>query len=695
MDLSTKYNPKNIESKLYDKWIKLFKIENQKNKNYYIALMAPPNITGNLHMGHALQNILLDVLLRYKRMKGFKIIWLPGIDHAGIATQYVVERELKKEGLTRYDLGREEFIKRVWQWKEKNGNDIINQFKKLGICPDWSKIKFTLDKKYIDWVEKSFIEYYNKGWIYRDYRAVNFCPRCQTSLSDLELNYKEEEGIFYYIKYPIKDSNEFITIATTQPETMLGDVALAINPNDTRYLKYLGKIALLPIIKRELLIIADNRVDPKFGTGIIKVTPAHSLIDYEISLKHHLEIIPVINEQGKIINIKEFEGLSFIEARRKIIEILKNENLLEKEEIITHFVPYCDRCGTLIQVIPLQEWFLKMSSLANLAKKSIKNREIIFIPNRFKRISLNWLKNIRDWCISRKIWWGQRLPVWYCQICDNYIVCQKKPKSKCKKCNKNKWKRSEEVFDTWFSSALWPFAILYTPKEKKWYPTDIVFTARDILNLWITRMIFSGIFFMKKPPFKFVYVHPTVLTKEGKRMSKSLGTGIDPLDLINKYSIDSLRFGLIWQTSNLQDLRFDESAIEAGYKFSNKAYNAVRFFLIRYPQMKKSKKLSKKDEKIISEFNKTLKFIEINIENLNFSKALKKFYDFFWNNFCSQYIESCKEETKNNPEVLKNIIINSLKILSIFMPFLSDYLWQIINQKKDKYLINEKWPQKI
>ncbi|GIW66194.1 MAG: valine--tRNA ligase [Candidatus Parcubacteria bacterium] len=694
MNLPPRYNPKEIEDKIYQKWLDYFKIENQKGENYYIALMAPPNITGNLHMGHALQNILLDILLRYKRMKGFRIVWIPGLDHAGIATQYVVEKEIKKEGLTRFNLGRDKFIKKIWQWKEKNGDTIINQFKKLGISPDWSRIKFTLDKEYVKWVERAFIEYYKKGWIYRDYRAVNFCPRCKTSLSDLEIDYKEEENTLYYIKYQLKNTDDFLTVATTRPETMLGDVALAINPNDSRYLKYLGKVAILPILNRELLIIADKRVDPNFGTGIIKVTPAHSLIDYEISIKHNLPIIPVIDEDEKIINIKQFNGLFFLKAREEIVNILKNNNLLEKEEKVISSIPHCSRCNSLIQVIPSKEWFLKMSFLADLAKNAIKKRQVIFIPNRFKKICLEWLKNIRDWCISRKLWWGQTIPVWYCKKCDNYLVSDKKPKLNCKKCKNVNWIRSEEVFDTWFSSALWPFAILYSKQEKKWYPSNIVFTARDILNLWIVRMIFSGIFFMKKSPFKFVYVHPTVLTKEGKRMSKSLGTGIDPLELIDKYSADALRFGLTWQTSNLQDLRFDESAIEAGYKFSNKVYNAVRFFIIRYPQMKKRGGFSKEDKKIISEFNKSLKFINKNIENLNFSKALKNFYDFFWYQVCDKYIESCKEGTKNNPEVLKIIIFNSLKILSIFMPFLAYYLWQII-ENKNKNLFFEKWPQQI
>jgi valyl-tRNA synthetase len=694
MNLDSKYHPKKIEENIYKKWLPYFKFENQKSGPTYIALMAPPNITGYLHMGHALQNILLDTLLRYKRMKGWRIVWLPGIDHAGIATQYVVEKELKKQGLTRFDLGRKKFIKKIWEWKKKNGETILNQFKKLGLSPDWSRVKFTLDKEYVKWVEKAFIDYYRKGWLYRAYRAVNFCPSCGTSLSDLEIDYQEKEEFLYYIKYQLKDANEFLTVATTRPETLLGDVALAINPNDQRYLKYLGKTAILPLIERELLIIADNKINPQFGTGIVKITPAHSLVDYEISLKHNLPLIQVINEKGEIINVPQFNGLKTLEARKKIIEILKEKNLLDKEEKFIHQVPHCSRCGHLIEIIPSKEWFLKMTYLSQLAKKAIKKREVIFVPQRFKKIAVNWLNNIYDWCISRKIWWGQTLPVWYCQNCDNHYVSTQKPKSNCRLCKKRKWVKSDEVFDTWFSSALWPFAILYTPKEKKWYPAQIVFTARDIINLWIVRMIFSGSYFMKKSPFKFVYVHPTVLTKEGKRMSKSLGTGIDPLELIDKYSSDALRFGLIWQNSGLQDLRFDEVFIETGYRFANKFYNAVRFYLMKADQLSKKEGFSKEDKKIISQFNLTLRFVEKNIDNFNFDKALKKFYDFFWHQVCDQYIESCKKDSKNNPEVLRAVILNSIKILSIFMPFLAEYLWQLIGASKN-LLILEKWPQQI
>jgi valyl-tRNA synthetase len=587
----TRYNPLEFEEKIYKFWIPYFKPRNKGKR--FIILIAPPNITGSLHMGHALENIILDVIWRYRKMNGYDSIWIPGIDHAGIATQNVVEKELKKEGLTRFDLGREKFIQRVWQWKEKYGGVILEQFKKLGLSLDWSRVKFTLDKKYIDWVEKAFITYYKKGYVYRDLRPVNFCPRCQTSLSDLEVEYKETEGDLYYLRYPLKNEG-YVTIATTRPETMLGDVALAINPKDEKNFHLVGKIAILPILQRELPIIVDSRVDPKFGTGILKITPAHSLIDYEISLRHELSMISVIDENAKMNeNAGEFVGLDYLTAREKIVSKLQTLGLIEKIEKIKHNLPFCDRCKSEIQVIPSKEWFLKMKDLADLAIKAVKNKEVEIFPARFKKPYFDWLRNIRDWCISRKIWWGQQMPVWYCKNCGDeaFVVSQKRPKVKCPKCKNKDWQRTEEVFDTWFSSALWPFAILYTGAEKKFYPADLVSSARDILHLWITRMIFSGKFFMKKTPFKFVFIHPTILTKEGKRMSKSLGTGIDPLELIEKYGTDALRFGILWQMSAHQDLRFDPLPVDQGQKFLNKIWNAYRFYFLNIENLKKDRKI--------------------------------------------------------------------------------------------------------
>ena len=687
----TRYNPLEFEEKIYKFWLLYFKPKTSAKKNF-IILIAPPNVTGTLHMGHSLENIILDTLARYKKMKGFNVVWLPGIDHAGIATQNVVEKELKKEGLTRFDLGREKFIERVWQWKEKYGHIILEQFKKLGLSLDWSRIRFTMDKKYVEWVEKAFIEYYKKGLIYRALRPVNFCPRCQTSLSDLEIEYQEREGNLYFIKYPLKNENRFIVVATTRPETMLGDTALAINPRDEKNFDLVGKIAILPIVNRELPIILDQRVDPKFGTGVLKVTPAHSFIDYEISLRHSLPLISVINENAKMNeNALEFQGLDYLTAREKIVEKLKNLNLIEKIEIIKHNLPTCERCGTEIQVIPSKEWFLKMKDLAKLAFQAVKKKEVEIYPHKFKKPYFAWLRNIYDWCISRKIWWGQVMPVWYCQNDDEYIVSRKKPKQKCPKCKEQKWRRTEEVFDTWFSSALWPFAILYTKKEKKWYPADIVASAREILHLWITRMIFSGKFFMKDVPFKTAFIHPTVLTKEGKRMSKSLGTGIDPLELISKYGTDSLRFGLLWQMTAHQDLRFDESPILQGQKFLNKIWNAYRFYsIIRGSRNKiqdsKNTQLSSYDKKILASLKSTKKFVEKKIEVYEFGLALKRIYKFFWNELCDNYLESWKGETKNSIKVFDYVMLESLKLLHPFLPHLTQLLYLILYKNKPLFL---------
>ncbi|MER3570313.1 MAG: valine--tRNA ligase [Patescibacteria group bacterium] len=681
---NTRYNPFEFEEKIYNYWVPYFKAK--KGKKFFIILIAPPNITGSLHMGHTLENIILDIIARYKRLKGFNIVWFPGTDHAGIATQYVVEKELKKEGLNRFILGKEKFLERVWQWVDKYGNVILDQFKKLGLSLDWSRKKFTLDKKYVWWVEEAFIRYYKAGLIYRALRPVNWCPRCFTSLSDLEIEYKERVDKLYYIKYPLKDGG-YLTIATTRPETMLGDTGVAVNPKDERYQDLIGKKVILPLINRELIVVSDLRVDPKFGTGILKVTPAHSLIDYEIGLRHDLEIVSVIDEYGKMNeNAGSFKGLDYLQAREKIINELEKLNLIEKIEKINHLVPFCSRCDTELQIIPSYEWFLKMDKLAKLAIEAVKKNEVEIIPLRFKKPYFDWLKNIRDWCISRKLWWGQTIPVWFCKNCGekSYVVDRRKPKKKCKICKKNNWQKTEEVFDTWFSSALWPFAILSTEQEKKYYPADLVSSARDILHLWITRMIFSGKYFMKKSPFKKVFIHPTVLTKEGKRMSKSLGTGIDPLDLIQKYGTDALRFGIIWQLSAHQDLRFDQVPLEQGQKFLNKIWNAYRFYVLTKEKFanQKNKKISQADRKIIKSLENTKNFVEKSIEKFELGLALKRIYKFFWNEVCDFYLESWKGETKNNLQVLDKVMIDSLKLLHPFLPHITQLIYFALGNKK-------------
>jgi valyl-tRNA synthetase len=711
-ELPKTYNPKEVEDKIYNFWLKsgFFNPDKLpgKRKKPFVIVLPPPNITGTLHMGHALNSTIQDILIRWKRLQGFKTLWLPGTDHAGIATQNVVERELKKEGLSRFDLGREKFLERVWQWKEKYGNIILEQLKKIGVSCDWSRTRFTMDEKYSQAVREAFLHYFKKGLIYRQKRVVNWCPRCQTSLSDLELEYREEKGKLWYIKYPLAKSmkyevrrnedenlqnfrlqtSNFIVVATTRPETMLGDTAVAVNPKDKRYKDLVGQKAVLPLVGREIPIIADRLVDPKFGTGAVKITPAHDLTDYEIGLRNNLKIIQVIDENGKITKEAPaaYQGLSALEAREKVIADLKSQNLIEKIEDYLHQVPYCYRCQTKIEVIPSWQWFLKMNNLAKMAMKVVRERKIKFIPKNFEKIYFDWLKNIRDWCISRQIWWGHKIPL----------------------------KGVEDVLDTWFSSALWPFAIFDKKKDlKKFYPTDILCTDRGIINLWVARMIFSGMEFMKKIPFRIVYIHPTVLTREGKRMSKSLGTGVDPLNLIEKYGADATRFGIAYQIMGGQDIKFVEDNILMGRKFCNKIWNASRFVLMNKPPriyadlgslrsqggLTRTKNLTATDKRILKALNKTIKSVNKDLGNFQFGKAAHKLYDFFWHDFCDIYIEKSKEQLQTSEfklqtsKVLLFVLLNSLILLHPFIPFITEEIYQKLPIKnKKKSLMIENWP---
>lgn len=708
MDLPKTYDPKKVEDKIYCFWQKsgFFNPDKlpKRHKKPYTIVIPPPNITGTLHMGHALNATCQDILIRWKRLQGFKTLWLPGTDHAGIATQVVVEKELKKEGFSRFDLGREKFIKRVWQWKEKYGGIILEQLKKLGCSLDWSRTVFTLDKNYCRAVETAFLHYYKKGWIYRGKRVINWCSRCATSLSDLELEYKEETSKLWYIRYPLKEQKtenkeQYIMVATTRPETMLGDTAVAINPNDKRYKKLIGQKVVLPLANRIIPIIADKLVDPKFGTGAVKVTPGHDLADFEIGLRNNLETIQVIDEEGKITKEAPlaYQNLSVLEARQKVVEDLKMLSLLEKIEDYTHKIPHCDRCKTVVELIPSEQWFLKMKELAKLAEKPVKQRKIKFHPKSFEKGYFDWLKNIRDWCVSRQIWWGHKIPL----------------------------KGVEDVLDTWFSSALWPFVTLdWSPiktnlmggKPKKtsdldrFYPTDVLSTDRGIINLWVARMIFSGMEFMKKIPFKDVYIHATVLTREGKRMSKSLGTGIDPINLIEKYGADATRFGIAYQIMGGQDIRFVEDNILMGKKFCNKIWNASRFLLMQKPPLidadkirrltlMKSKSLTLADKRILKTLDKTIKSVNRDLEGFRFGQAAHKLYDFFWHDFCDRYIEESKKPRKNVSEILRGkqillyVLLTSIKLLHPFIPFITEEIYQKLPIKnKKKSLMIEQWP---
>jgi len=709
-ELSKKYVPSEVETKIYKNWEESGYFRPKKAKNKYVAFMAPVNITGNLHIGHALENTLLDVLVRRKRMQGIETLWLPGSDHAGIATQNVVEKELKKEGLSRQDIGKDEFIKRVWQWREKYGGIILNQFKRLGLSVDWSRSRFTMDKEYQEAVKVAFKHYQEKGWIYKGRRLINWCPRCGTALSDLEVEHKEKKGKLWYLRYPLKeqrkkekrvDKHQYIIVATTRPETMLGDTAVAVHPEDKRYRQFIGKTIILPLVNREIPIVADNSINKEFGTGAVKVTPAHSSADFDIAQRNNLPLIQIINEKGRITEQagKEFKGLSISDARKKIIETLKKEELFEKEENYIHNISVCYRCGTSIEPLISSQWFLKMETLAKIAIDAVKSKQVRIYPEKWEKSYFNWLENIKDWCISRQIWWGHEMPI----------------------------ENSDDVLDTWFSSALWPFASLGWPQNckefsngvckepqddlSKFYPGDIISSAPEILYLWHIRMIFSGMEFMRRAPFKTIYIHPTVLTKEGKRMSKSLGTGIDPLDLIQEYGADATRFGLLWMTGTNQAIRFNSDNIIMGQKFCNKLWNATRFILMnKSTQISADGKdrseqvnLTNDDKKILSDLRETTKSVNNYLNKFRFDKATETLYEFFWHDFCDIYIEKTKpylkedikiEDKKRTQSVLFYVLLTSLKLLHPFIPFITEEIYQKlpIKDKKESLMI-ENWPK--
>ncbi len=713
------YDPKTTEEIIYKFWEEsdFFKpvtldAKRQASDKTYSIHLPPPNVTGSLHMGHALNVTLSDILIRYHRMRGDKTVWFPGTDHAGIATQNVVEKSLKKEGVSRWDLGREKFVEKVWEWKEKYGDIIISQLKKLGASCDWSRVRFTMDPEYADRVKKVFIHYYEKGLIYRGKRVVSWCTACQTSLSDLEIEYKEEKTKLWHIKYPIvmeaqvnkKESGgtyvvnpEYIVVATTRPETMLGDSAVAVNPKDERYKNIVGKKVLLPIQNREIPIVTDEKIDMAFGTGAVKVTPAHDLLDAEIGERHKLPFIQVINERGKMTAEagKEFEGLKIVETREKVVAELDKLGLIIKTEDYTHNLAICYRSATPIEPLLSDQWFLKMEELAKKTIKAVKSGKTKIIPENFEKVLLDWMENVRDWCISRQIWWGHQLPVYFCKQEANsksdppasgsnpkqFIVAVEKP-VKCPFCKNCVMEQSADILDTWFSSALWPFAGLSEKDLKDFYPSSVLITARDIINLWVARMIFSGLEFMKEVPFPETLIHATILTKEGKRMSKSLGTGIDPLGLIEKYGADATRFGIIWQAMGTQDVHWDEAAVVAGRKFANKLWNISRFCQGKIGnakfQMPNSKqisklKLQKEDEEILEKFKNLKQEVEKGIEGYDFGPTLHKIYDFIWHEFADKYIEATKQrEDENVKMTLGYLLAESLKQLHPFMPFITE-----------------------
>ena len=736
------YDPKTVEPKIYETWEKsgffnpdnLPTSKNQKLKasakggsafggKRYVVYMPLPNVTGSLHMGHALDNTAPDVLIRYYRMRGRKTLWLPGTDHAGIATQYVVEKELKKEGKTRFDLGREKFIERVWEWKEKYGDIILGQLKKLGVSADWSRTRFTMDKEYSEDVLKAFVHYYKNGLIYQGLRTVNWCPRCSTSLSELELEYTEGPAKLYYIRYGP------FSLATVRPETKFGDTALAVNPRDSRYGSYVGKTLEVdsldtegdldkPRLKKiKLVVVADEAVDQNFGTGVVKVTPAHDLTDFEIGERHKLPMTQVIDARGRMNeNAGKYAGMKAQEAREKIAADLRAVGLIEKEEDYINRVSKCYRCGTTIEPIPSKQWFLKMGGLAKKAIAAVKNGRVKIAPENFNKTYFNWLSNIRDWTISRQIWWGHQIPVWFCKNQqefefkskklkvksgkEKFAVSIEKPKT-CPICKSCEMAQSEDVLDTWFSSALWPFAGLTEKDRKKYYPGNLVSNAREILNLWDARMIFSGLEFMGRVPFKNALIHGTILTKEGKRMSKSLGTGIDPLKYVEEHGADATRFAVLWQASG-QDIRWDESAVFAGKKFANKIWNAARFVIeksegIKYESDRKPSAKTEEDGVILKKLESLRKQVSEYIEGLEFSKPLHEIYEFFWHDFCDKYLEASKSQLQNEKlkENTKRVLIRalgeSLKTIHPFMPFITEEIWRHLPKKEENLLMVQKW----
>ena len=708
-DIPSRYDPKTTEDKWYGFWEskKYFSAKPDSKKKPFTIVIPPPNVTGILHMGHALNNTIQDILIRYHRMKGEESLWMPGTDHAGIATQNVVEKSIAKEGLKRQDLGRKKFIERVWVWREQYGSTIIKQLKKLGASCDWDRLRFTMDEEYSKSVIEVFVKLYEKKLIYRGSYIINWCPRCQTALSDEEAPHHELQGNLYYLKYPLKDDpDEFITVATTRPETMLGDTAVAVNPKDKRYKKLIGKTLILPLVNREIKIIADPIVDMKFGTGAVKVTPAHDPNDYAMGKKHDLEFINVMHPDARMNELAgEYKDMDRFEAREVIIEDLKEKGLLEKVEPHPLSAGHCYRCHTIIEPYLSKQWFVKMKPLAKPAIEAVKKGKIKFHPNRWTKVYLNWMENIQDWCISRQIWWGHRIPVYYCKECEEVMVAKSHPE-KCHKCGSANIYQDEDVLDTWFSSWLWPFATFHWPKESEelnyFYPTSALVTAPEIIFFWVARMIMAGYEFKKDKPFSDVYIHGTVRDIEGKKMSKSLGNIIDPLEIINEYGTDALRFSLISITAQGQDVFLSKERFEQGRNFANKIWNASRFILMNLDQTQvkvdlceyvKKEDLSLANRWILSRYYSTLKEVNKNLDNFKFNEAANLLYAFFWHEFCDWYLELIKPDIKShqNQVVMYKILEKFLRTIHPFMPFITEEIWQQLPHQGDSIMI-QPWP---
>ncbi len=710
-ELPKVYEPKEVESSIYEMWEKggYFHAEKDENKKPFTIVMPPPNVTGQLHMGHAMDATLQDTLIRFKRMQGYNALWIPGVDHAGIATQIKVEEVLRKEGKTRYDLGREKFLERVWDWKRQYGNRIVEQQKKLGSSCDWERSRFTMDEGCSKAVREVFVSLYEKGLIYKGSRIINWCPHCATALSDAEVEYVDKPGHLWHLRYPLSDGSGDVIVATTRPETMLGDSGVAVNPADERYQSIVGKTCILPLMNKEIPIVADDYVDMAFGTGCVKMTPAHDPNDFEVGLRHNLEVIRVIDDNGKINALGgQYEGLDRYEARKKIVADLEEQGYLVKVEAHQHNVGTCYRCHNDVEPLISAQWFVKMKPLAKEAIRVVKEGETRFVPERFSKTYLNWMENVRDWCISRQLWWGHQIPAWYCADC-GHVTVSREDAACCAKCGSKNIERDPDVLDTWFSSALWPFETLGWPEKTEdldyFYPTDVLVTGYDIIFFWVARMIFSGCEHAQKTPFHTVLIHGLVRDDQGRKMSKSLGNGIDPLEIIEKYGCDALRMNMVTGNSPGNDMRFYTERCEAMRNFANKLWNASRYVLQNLEEGAKNElpaleKLEISDKWILSKLNTLIAEVTENLEKYELGIAVQKIYDFIWDCYCDWYIELTKarlygeepERKETARQVLVYVLDQFLRLLHPFMPFITEEIWQSIPHEGEALIVAQ-WPK--
>jgi len=713
-ELAKTYDPKGIEDRIYQNWLdkKYFHAEVDRSKKPFTIVMPPPNVTGQLHMGHALDNTMQDILIRYKRMQGYNALWQPGTDHAAIATEVKVIQKLKEQGIDKNDIGREEFLKHAWEWKEEYGGRIVNQLKKLGSSADWDRERFTMDEGCSKAVEEVFVKLYNKGYIYKGSRIINWCPVCKTSISDAEVEHVDQDGFFWHINYPIVgEEGRFVEIATTRPETLLGDTAVAVNPEDERYQDLVGKMLKLPLTDREIPVIADSYVDKEFGTGCVKITPAHDPNDFEVGKRHNLPEINIMNDDATINELGgKYAGMDRYEARKAMVADLDALGLLVKVVPHTHSVGTHDRCKTTVEPMIKPQWFVKMQEMAKPAIEALKKNELNFVPDRFDKIYLHWLENIRDWCISRQLWWGHRIPAYYCDECGEVVVAKEMPKV-CPKCGCTHFKQDEDTLDTWFSSALWPFSTLGWPDKTEdfdyFYPTDVLVTGYDIIFFWVIRMVFSAIEQTGKVPFHHVLIHGLVRDSQGRKMSKSLGNGIDPLEIIDQYGADALRLTLITGNAPGNDMRFYMERVEASRNFANKVWNASRFIMMNLekaevPGEMPKDQLTAADKWILSKVNTLAKEVTENMDKYELGIAVQKVYDFIWEEFCDWYIEMVKPRLYNDGDTtksaalwtLKTVLVNALKLLHPYMPFITEEIFCTLQSEEESIMIS-KWPEFI